>query len=131
MTNCKKPIFKSFSDILREHQWRKTEEAVYNINNEFENYTFQFENAEDCEKNSFMYLGKDGCDMLNLCNNTWISYQININGDSLIFIPYDYDTISVKISRFIEYYDNRSFILKYDTLIENYNKKIKETYTAF
>jgi len=131
-TSCKKQSYLTFKNVLPLHQWRKTLEAVYNKNNEFEKYTFNFETAEDCEKNSFMYLGEDGCNIFDLCSTDYyISYTIKIENDSIHFIPYDFDTIHVKFSRFIEYYNQRSFVLRHDTTIENENKIIKETYMAF
>jgi len=129
---CKKPATISFLDIYSKYQWRKTTEAIYNADNEFEKYTYNFETAEDCEKNSFMYLGEDGCNIFDLCSTDYyISYTIKIENDSIHFIPYDFDTIHVKFSRFIEYYNQRSFVLRHDTTIENENKIIKETYMAF
>lgn len=129
---CKKTPHISIEDVLSVHQWRKTLEAVYNGNNEFEKYTFNFETAANCEKNSYMYLGRDGCYIYNLCSNDYyISYAIRINNDSIYFIPYDYDTTNIGYSRFIEYYNERSFVLRYDTMINDNNKFIKETYMAF
>lgn len=130
---CKKPEIISFADVLHlGFQWRKTAEAVYNKDNAFEKYTFNFEMAKDCEKNSFIYLGKDGCDIFNLCTNIYlISYTVEIEKDSIRFVPYYYDTIQIGFSRYIDYYDERSFVLRYDTIINGENKIIKESYLAF
>ncbi len=35
-TSCKKQSYLTFKNVLPLHQWRKTLEAVYNKNNEFE-----------------------------------------------------------------------------------------------
>jgi len=121
----------SFTGILKNKTWRKTLEAVYNEKNEFEKYTFNFETAKDCEKNSYFLLGQDGCYIFNLCNDDRISYNIEIENDSIYYIPYDFDTIHIGFSRYVEYYDMRSFVLRYDTIINGENKIIKESYSAF
>lgn len=132
--SCKQPQIFSFEGILYKHQWRKIKEAVYNSNNEFEKYTYLIENAQDCEKNSFWDFGKPGdysnMNYYDLCNNIQNSFLWKVESDSLIFNPWNFDTLHVKFSRFIEYYDTRSFVLRYDTLINNSNKIIKETYWA-
>jgi len=136
--SCKKPVYKTFEDVLPLQQWRKTSETVYNKNNEFEKYTFNFETAEDCQKNSFLKFGNKyndtygDCIIQNFCSNRlWISYRWSIKNDSLIFTPYDFDTLQVKFSRFIDYYNMRTFTLRHDTLINDTDKIIKETYSAF
>ena len=124
---CKKPATISFLDIYSKYQWRKTTEAIYNADNEFEKYTYNFETAEDCEKNSYIYLNY----IYNMCKNNCIGYYVDIQNDSIYYIPHNSDTIHIKICRYIEYYDNRNFIFRYDTLINGENKIIKETYSAF
>lgn len=136
LVTCKKPLFKSFGTILKKHQWRKTEEVTYNSNNEFEKYTYLFENAQDCYKNSFYEFGgitdiKGNGVKYNFCADYGANFSWEIKNDSLILTPYDYDTISAKITRFIENYDKKSFILRHDTIIDGNNKKIKETFSAF
>lgn len=124
---CKKPEIISFEDIYIKYQWRKTVVAVFNADNEFEKYIFDFETAEDCEKDSYLQFGY----VYNLCNNSRIGYLLKIDSDSINYIPYDFDTIHLGFSRYIDYYDERSFVLRYDTIINGENKIIKQSYSAF
>ncbi len=122
----------TFDEILRKSQWRKTEKAIYNTNNELEKYLFTFDDAEDCEKNTYWdFYGE--VRYYNLCTGDyWHPYQYTINNDSLTVYPYEKDTVStLNFKKHINYYDEKAFVLDYDTTINNINKKIKETFTAF
>jgi len=130
----------TFSEILLLHQWRKTEVAVYNTSNELEEYLFTFENAEDCEKNTFWnYTGYSsssnygGIRYSNFCLNIyWYPYKYSFKNDSLIVESYESATsLAFYSAKHINYYDKANYILDYDTIINEENKKIKETYTAF
>jgi len=123
----------TLSEILLLHQWRKTEKAIYNTNNELEEYLFTFEDAEDCEKNSYIlflsYYGE-----LNMCTNVPIKQkEWKIINDTLFIYPFNSEGIikDVYYRKHINYYDKANYILDYDTIINEENKKIKETYTAF
>ncbi len=134
LSMCKKTDFKTIGNILEEYQWRKTLETVYNDNNELEEYKFNFDTAPDCEKNTFIIFGGIQNDegngtTYNFCNDFGYSFSWKILNDSLYIIPYD--TTLVKINKIIDHYNNKSFVLRYDTMIENKRKIIKETYSAF
>ncbi len=134
--SCKpKPIL-TLDEILSKYQWRKTEKAIYNTNNELEDYLFTFEDAEDCEKNSYhIYSGRKQGEyrIFNLCRNGYyISYEFFIKNDTIILKPFKSDTVSKFYSKkHINYYDEKTYILDYDTTINDVNKKIKETFTAY
>lgn len=135
ITSCKPKIITpkelTLSEILLLHQWRKTEEAIYNTNNELEEYLFIFEDAKDCEKNSF-YIYSVNYNEINFCKDKVLTLDWDIKNDTLFIQPHTYDTISTFYSaKHIEYYDEANYILDYDTIINEENKKIKETYTAF
>lgn len=139
--SCKpKPIEQkkiTIVDILKEHQWRKIEEAIYSLNNKFEEYLFTFKDAEDCEKNSYTtYSGISEIEnygeltYYDICaEDIYHTYKFNLEADTLYIMSYkDSGFYSTK---HITYFDENTFILDYDTIINNVNKKIKETFTAF
>ena len=116
----------TFDEILRKSQWRKTEKAIYNTNNELEKYLFNFDDAVDCEKNTYWLFQGSGR-YYNFCTGDyWHYFQYSINNDSL-----NVNIDNVITIKHIDYYDEKAFVLDYDTTINNINKKIKETFTAF
>jgi len=142
--NCKPheikpPEHLTLDEILPKHQWRKTEKAIYNTNNELEEYLFTFEDAEDCEKNTYIlfsniYSGGHGMySYHNLCIESLSHhYMWSTENDSIFIKPYKSDTISIyHFEKHINYYNEKTYILDYDTTINDINKKIKETFTAF
>jgi len=139
--NCKPPEIKppehlTLDEILPKHQWRKTEKAIYNTNNELEEYLFTFDDAEDCEKNSYCtYTGvskRENYGVIsnyNNCNSDYLHTSKYLIVDDTIIVE-SYNSV-VYYKKNINYYDEKTYILDYDTTINDINKKIKETFTAF
>jgi len=137
ITNCKKREEIPLSEVLILHSWRNTETAMYDSKDKFEKYTYLFDDASLCKKNSYIEMSKLSrfrnnygyYEIINLCNmsHTWIDWTIK--NDSFFLKKYGNDTILKK--RKVESYTDRSFTLRYDTIINNNKKIIRETYDAF
>ena len=140
--NCKKNPFKSIDELLPLYQWRKTEVAIYSLNGDLEAYIFQFDNAEDCEKNSCLKFGRYITDTsqyssiyykYNLCNSfSMESYNwfLNEEKDSIKFTVYN-QPLNIISKYYIESYDNDEFVLRNDTIIEEKKKYTKTIYSSY